>query len=245
MITRSDFDLARFTVLGESYGAGGIGVLSERSMHRILKLCIEPREEFHEVKLLGSVADIMNGERVYEIQTKAFARLKPKLEKFLPHYPVTVVYPLVYEKYIRWIDKETGETSTRRKSPKRSTVFDSFYELYNIREFLCDKNLTVKLVLLNVEEYKYRVSIKGRRKRSERLEQIPTSIVREVDLSSPDDYRIFIPDGLAPRFCAADFNRAVGKGFSYGYSGISILRSVGLVSDGVKEGRKTLYEIIN
>ena len=245
MTDRARFDRARYTVLGETYGKEGIGVLAERSLHRILKLYLEEREEYHEVKLMGSVADIMNGEEIYEIQTRALTKLKPKLEKFLSQYPVTVVYPLVYDKYLRWIDKETGKISERRKSPKRSTVYDAFWELYNIREYLSNPNLSVKLIFLNVEEFKYReAKAFGRTRRSVRAESIPISIEREIDLVRADDYRIFIPEGLPEAFSAADFNRAVGKSFRYGYSGIQILRSVGLVSEGERVGRKIIYTLI-
>ena len=54
-----------------------------------------------------------------EIQTRALYRLKQKLEKFLPLYPVTVVYPISYDKWVCWINEETGEITQKRKSPKK------------------------------------------------------------------------------------------------------------------------------
>lgn len=242
MIDKFGFDKARLAVLGETYENGGIGTYSEKTLHRILKLYFEENEEFHEVKFLGSIADIKNEERIYEIQTRAFGRLVPKLEKFLKEAPVTVVYPLPYEKYIRWIDRETGEISERKKSPKKSTVFDAFYELYNIREFLSDENLTIKLVFLNVDEFRYRGGkVIGRERKSVRAERIPVSIERIVDLSKKDDYKIFIPENLKTPFTANSFNQSIGKRFKYGYSGIQILKSVGIVTEGEKIGRKTVY----
>jgi len=216
----------------------------ERSLHKILKFYLEPDESFHEIKVNGSIADIKKGDEIIEIQTRSMSRLLPKLEKFLPDHKVTVVYPLDHTKYIRWIDKKTGETTERRKSPKSATVFDSVYELYNIRRFIGDRNLSLKLIFLNVEEYRYRNEMAfGKRRNKVRAERIPTSIEYAVDIREPDDYRIFIPNGLADHFSVADFNRAVGGRFSYGYSAISILRAAGLVDDGERIGRSIKYKL--
>ena len=54
------FMRAQNAVIGEGIERDGIGTLSERALHRILKLAVEPNEEFHEKKILGSVADISN-----------------------------------------------------------------------------------------------------------------------------------------------------------------------------------------
>lgn len=241
---RLHFDNARYAVLGEGYNDSGIGTYSERSLHRILKLFIEPREQFHEVKYSGSIADIKNEEGIFEIQTRALAGLKRKLFKFLPECRVTVVYPIPYEKRIYRIDRDSGQLSPPRKSPKRSGIFDAVYELYNLREYLAVENLSVKLVFVNVDEYRYNGGrVMGRERRSVRTERIPTSLHRIVDLATPEDYRIFIPDGLSGEFCAADFNRAVGKSFRYGYSAIQILKAVGLVSEGERIGRKVIYKL--
>ena len=127
---------ARMTVLGESAGRFGIGTLSEKSLHGILKYYIEPNAEYHEVEFLGSVADIKRDGEIVEIQTRSLERLSAKLEKFLAVMPVRVVYPLPYEKYISVIDKRTGEIISRRKSPKRSSPSDAIIELRKIRKFL-------------------------------------------------------------------------------------------------------------
>ena len=115
-IDKSRFAEAKIKVLGEFSVGGGIGTLSEKVLHKILKHYIEPDESCHEVKILGSVADVKNGEGIFEIQTRRLSALRPKLEKFLKDYKVTVIYPLPYEKYITLIDGESGEFLSRRKS---------------------------------------------------------------------------------------------------------------------------------
>lgn len=186
-------------------------------MQKILKFYFEPDEKCHEIKTNGYIVDVKNGDGITEIQTRGMSRLIPKLEHLLPEHRITVVYPLEYNKYIRWIDRESGEISERRKSPKTATVFDSVWEFYNIRRFIGDKNLSLKLVFLSVEEFRYKnAEAFGRLKKKVRAERIPMSLERVVEINSAEDFRIFVPDGLCEEFTAADFNRAVGGRFSYG-----------------------------
>ncbi len=159
---KAAFMRAQSAVLSEGIGREGIGTLSERALHRILKLAIEPNEAFHEQKVLGSVADIKNENGIVEIQTRAFEKMRPKLEKLLPHFPVTLVYPIAREKRLHWIDPVTKEISEPRKSPKKGKPADAFFELYKIRSLLSHENLTLKLLLLDMEEYRY----KGRTEKS-------------------------------------------------------------------------------
>ena len=154
------------------------------------------------------------------------------------------IYPLHKNKYVRYIDAETGEITQPKKSPKHQSIFSAAYELYNIREHLSSDKLTVTLMFFESDEYKIR-GIKrkvGRRYRScERAECIPIKILDIITLKTKDDYKRFIPSSLPDEFCVADFNRAVGHGFSDGYSVIAILQSVGLISEGRREGRRVLY----
>lgn len=64
-------------------------------------------------------ADIYNEHGIIEIQTRQLNKLRDKLSVFLNEYQVRVVYPMPYEKYLSWIEPETGDITSRRKSPKR------------------------------------------------------------------------------------------------------------------------------
>ena len=135
------FEWARDKIVGTEREKQGIGTLSEKTVHAVLKNFYAPDEDMHEIPIEGCVADIYTGTEIVEIQTRNFDRMRDKLGKFLPLYPVTIVYPIPYEKWLIWIDEETGEFSSRRKSPVKGNPYVAFKELYRIINFLLDENL--------------------------------------------------------------------------------------------------------
>ena len=118
-----------------------------------------------------------------EIQTRSFDKLRTKLDRFLPLYPVTIVYPIPHVKMLYWIDEETGEISKGRKSPLKGSPYLAFPELYKIKAYLKHPNLHLRLALLNMEEYKL---LNGwshdKKKGASRFDRIPVSIEAEVAL---------------------------------------------------------------
>ena len=113
----------------------GIGTLSEKTVHAVVKHYMEPNEDYHEVPLEGFVADIFREDAVTEIQTAHFNVLRRKLDKFLPLYPVTIVYPIPAVKWVIWVDPGSGAEVSRRKSPKKGSPYHvkkdaNFQKLY-------------------------------------------------------------------------------------------------------------------
>ena len=234
---------ARASVLGADGKERGIGTLSEKSLHKILKLYIEPNEEFHEVSMLGSVVDIKNESGIYEIQTRSAERLRPKLEKLLPISKVTVVLPVAKEKTLRWIDMSSGEISEPRKSPKHETVYHAMRELYKIRAYLNDPNLSVKLVFLGVEEFRYLNGWdKSGKHGSTRCERIPTKLFDDVIINSASDYKAFIPETLGERFLSKELCRDAKFPPRIISSVIGVLTKVGAIRAVGKAGRAYVYE---
>ena len=153
-IDYDEFDIARKKILGTAHNDKGIGTLSEKTLHAVLKNYYEPDENKHEVAIDGYYADIFNDSGIIEIQTRQLNKLRDKLAVFLEEYHVTVVYPCAYNKWISWIDPESGDISAKRKSPRHYTEYDAFFELYKIKNLLKHPNLSVHLVLMDIEEYK-------------------------------------------------------------------------------------------
>jgi len=232
-------------VLGELTAVDGIGRLSEKSLHRILKLYIEPREELHEKKLLGSVADILNEDGVFEIQTRSAERLVPKLSKFLPEMRVCVVIPIICEKTVRWLDKSTGELREPRKSPKKESVYTAFRELYKIRRFLTHENLKIRFIIIKAEEFKYLDGWdKSGKRGATKIDRIPTALVDDVTIESAADYARFIPQGLNAEFTAKELLSAAKYPAKISSYVTGLLRAVGAIELVRLEGRAHVYKTL-
>ena len=168
------FTAAKERIIGKNRERNGIGTLSEKTVHAVLKHYYAPDESQHEIPVEGCVADIFNGKEIIEIQTRSFDRMRPKLERFLPLYPVTIVYPIPHIKWLSWINEETGETSPKRKSPKHGNPYQAFIEMYKIRQYLPDGNLHFRLALIDMEEYRLLNGwSRDKKKGSDRYDRIP------------------------------------------------------------------------
>lgn len=190
---------------------GKIGILSEKTMHRVVKSYMETRPEYHEIKVGRYHADIKNEFGVIEIQTRGLSRLKPKLSAFLPEYPVMVVVPLAQDKYVSWIDMETGALSRRRKSPKHESFFTLCRELYALRDYMCHPHFSLHLLYLEAEEFRYLNGwSKDKKRGSERCDRVPLALADEQHFAKPEDYRKLLPRDLPERFTAAEFAKRVG-----------------------------------
>ena len=244
MIDDITFSRARYAALSESRdAAGGVGTLSEKMLHRILKYCYEPDPKKHEIAVLDSIADIKNEQGIVEIQTRSFDKLAPKLAKFLPYYRVNVVYPIVTEKIIRYVDKTDGSVTQPKKSPHRLRACDAAKELRQISSFIGDENLTVTLLFVKAEEYRLLDGWdKTKKKGATKLECLPIEILDEVILKTKEDYKILLPADLPTSFSAAEHARLIKRTLRSAYHSLRLLLELGLVTR-EKLGRAYLYSI--
>ena len=177
-------------------------------------------------------------------KTISTADLREKLDAFLPLYHVTVVYPIPASKWITWIDPETGELEKRSRSPKKGSFYSAFRELYRISSYLDHPNLSIKLILLDMEEYRLRDGWSRDGKRgSHRYDRVPTRIVGETLITEPRDYMQFIPYELKEPFTARELAESCGqKGNSFSTEAL-ILRKMGVIEQIGKRGRSYLYRV--
>ena len=222
----------------------GIGTLGEKTLHAAVKYYLEPDESCHEAPYLGFVADIKNEAGVIEVQTRAFDRLRRKLAVFLEAGPVTLVCPLPHLKYVQWLDPETGEVSRRRKSPKTGQPWHLLPELFRIGELLDHPNLTLLILLLDMDEYRNLDGWSRDRKRgSHRLERLPLALYQELWLRERADWRAMVPQGLPQEFTRQEFAK-LGR-FSERQSGaaLKVLCRMGLCTRCGNRGRAYLYRL--
>lgn len=239
------FEAARKKIIGVDRQRYGIGTLSEKSVHAILKNYFEPDEDKHEIPIENFVADIYSDGEIIEIQSKQFYKMKNKLKTFLPLYPVTIVYPIPKEKWLIWINQETGELSEKRKSPLKGSPYMVFQELYGIKMFLKDPHLKIVLMLMNMEEYKFLNGWgKDKKKRAEKYDRIPTELVEEIAILCPQDYMQFVPYDLEETFTVKDFARSAHIPVPLAQTTVNILHHMEMIERVGNKGKAYLYQII-
>lgn len=245
MPDKKAFEEAKKKIIGVDRQRIGIGTLSEKTVHAILKNYYEPDEDHQEIPIENYVADIYRNGEIIEIQTRQFNRMRDKLNTFLSLYPVTIIYPIPRQKWLIWIDEESGELSQKRKSPSRGTPYIAFEELYKIKIYLKDPNLRIKLVMMDIEEYKMLNGwSKDKKKGSTRYDRIPLEIVEEIDIKCREDYMQLVPYELPAEFTSKEFASSAHINISLAQTALNILYHVGILTRIGKRGNQYLYTVL-
>ncbi|QNU65418.1 hypothetical protein EHE19_010760 [Ruminiclostridium herbifermentans] len=221
----------------------GIGTLGEKTLHAVLKHYFEPYTANHEVRMGSFVADIVGENGIVEIQTGNFNKLRKKLETFLEVTTVTVVYPIPSTKWIVWIDDSTGEVTDKRKSTKKGSPYEAFFELYKIKSFLTHHNFRLCIVMIDIIEYrKLDGWSEDRKKGSSRYERIPVEIIDEIYIDNKWDFEKLIPQDMPKNFTSKDFKKLSALNLKKAQTAMNILQYVGVIKQIGKDGRLHLYE---
>lgn len=219
-----------------------IGTYKEKKLHIVLKKYFEENTDYHEVPINGYIADICRDGVITEIETSGFSGLKPKLTAYLPEYKVRLVYPLAYAKYISWIDPENGQITSRKKSPKKGSIYSALFEAVRILPYVKNENLTILVPYLEVDEYRLLTGwSRDRKKGSERYERIPIDLFKIEELSSDADYIKHIPDDCISNFTRADFAKAAHISLRDASAVLRVYEERGLIERSGKNGRTILY----
>lgn len=220
-----------------------IGTYNEKTIHSLLKKRYEPNENFHEIRYKNYIADIKNGSSIYEIQSAQFYRMRDKIKAFTEdNNELTVVFPIPHEKNIVWVDPDTGESSTPRRSPKKGSEYNIFNEIYTIRDMISNPRLGFIAILMDIIEYRYLSSRKNRKDGAKRAERIPVRIVKEVRIKEKKDYSDLIPENIGEEFTVKEFAAAAKIPASLAQKTIYIMRLTGSVALKGKSGRKYVYK---
>lgn len=243
-VDKEQFEKAKNKIIGINRNRNGIGTLSEKTVHAILKNYYEPDEDYHEIPINGYVADIYRDGNIIEIQTANFNKLRNKLDVFLNEYQVTIVYPMPYIKWLCWLDEETGAISSKRKSPKKGNPYEAFYQLYKIKSYLINPNLKIKILMINMEEIRLLNGwSRDKKKGSSRFDRIPIELVSEIEFNTIEDYMQMIPIDLPEVFCSKEYAKEAHISLGMAQTSLNILTYTGTVKRIGKRGNEILYSI--
>jgi len=220
-----------------------IGTLNESSLHSTLKLRYKKAEDQLEVPIENFVIDIVRDDLLIEIQTKNFSSIKNKLETLLKNHRVRLIHPIVKDKWIINMDQQTSKIISKRLSPSHQSYLDIFEELIRIPDLISNPNLTIELVVVQIEEFRINDG-KGswRRKGWSIYDKKLVNIVEKKEFCSPIDFLMLKPSTLKPPFTNADLAYSLKKPLRLAQKMSYCLRKMGIIKVVSKSGRSMLFD---
>lgn len=189
--------------------------------------------------------DVQSGDELIEIQHGSLAAIRPKVLQLLKKHRVTVVKPIVARKWLVRQDARGGRVLGRRKSPKQGKLLDLFDELIYFRDVFPHRRLTLEVVLVEMEEWRYPGHGRRRRWRENDHEVEDQKLLAVQDrrrLTSADDLRKLLATRLPKPFHTGHLaekltiSRWLAQRVAY------CLRHAGTTREVGKQGNAVLYE---
>jgi hypothetical protein len=182
-----------------------IGSLNESTLHSALKRLYDGENEEYESVVDGYVADVVNRNRLIEIQTGSFSKIRRKLEALLPRYHILLVHPIALEKTLVVYDGSMNEVLYTRRSLKRGSLMDLVYQLVYLGSIPSHENFSLEILLTREEEIRSADGAGSWRRRGISIvDRRLKSIDKRVVFSTPADYLQLLPTGLPERFANRD-----------------------------------------
>jgi hypothetical protein len=158
----------------------------------------------------------------------------------LPNNKIRLVHPIAQTKWIVRSNK-SGTAISRRKSPKSGRAEHVFSELLNIPDLICHPNLSLLVLLVELEEH-WRDDGKGSwtRKHWSIADRVLIDVVSEHEFKSLDDYRRLIPAELSIPFTHKQLANALNAPVWLSTRMSYCLRKMGCLHTVGKQGRSLL-----
>lgn len=218
-----------------------IGTMNEKMAHSALKYYYT-NDFDHEVKIGRFIADAVGENGIYEIQTANFGKLYDKLSTMLEASHVTVVYPFTKHTNNRYLDDKTGEIIRENTSSLRC-LSKFFLELYRIKAFLTNPNLSICIAELEFDKTIFIDASKNNFRNISKSEKTPIKLLSEIYIRTPQDYLYFLPKNLPEIFTKRDFALRCKIGDASII--LNILHFVNVVEICGTKGKAFLYKVVN
>ncbi|MDE7140667.1 MAG: hypothetical protein K2O09_07960 [Treponemataceae bacterium] len=196
-----------------------IQTYNETDVHRTLKhLYALEYNGTTEVPTGNWICDIVTetGD-VIEIQTTNISKLTPKTQNLLTAgKKVTIVRPIVAEKTIETYAPD-GALVSRRKSPKKQTIYAILRDLTGIYPLLLHPHFMLEVPFITITEQRRKTATpvqlanKSRRFLKDWIPQEKklTAIIRKERYQTKADYLTLIPPALPVEFTATELQNAI------------------------------------
>ena len=222
----------------------------ETSLHQELKRLYAGDEAQVEVRLGNYRIDVVRvdaarGDELVEIQHGSLAAIRDKVRELLAAHRVRIVKPIVANKLLVKRSRKGGPVVERRRSPKQGVLLDVFDELVYFTKVFPHPRLTLEVVLVEIEEWRYPGH--GRRRRYRKndfvVEDQKLCAVQNVHcLSTAADLQGLIPPGLPNPFHTGQLSQTLGAPRWIAQRVAYCLREMGVARVIGKQGNTLLYE---
>ena len=217
----------------------------ETSLHRELKLLYAGRRARYEVSLDGYRIDAIARGQLIEVQHGALGAIRDKIRTLLQTHRVTVVKPIVASKVLVKKAAKGGEVLSRRTSPKRGQILDLFDELVHFTNVFPHSGLTLEVLLVEIEEWRFPGHGRRRRWRADNHEvedQRLVAIRGKHRLRTADNLARLVRCPLPAPFHTGHLAQSLGVRRWVAQRIVYCLQRMGSMKLVGKEGNARLYE---
>ena len=207
----------------------------EYSLHRQLKQLYAHGDARMEVRLDAYRIDVVRDGWLVEIQHGSLSAIRDKVRRLLDEHDVLVVKPLVARKRLVKRRRRGGRVVDTRMSPKKGVLLDIFHELIYFTDVFPHERLTLEVLLVDIEEWRYPGH--GRRRRwrdgdyeveDQKLLDVHATqrLCTAADLRRLVDVKLPCPFHTAHLAEALDVDRSVAQRIAYCFRKMGTARIV-------------------
>jgi hypothetical protein len=217
----------------------------ESSLHSSIKKWYFLEGDRLEANVNDFIVDIVRGDLLIEIQTANFSAIKPKLRCLLRDHKVRLVHPIPKTKWIVHKSMPKGEIIGRRRSPKRGSIYDLFGELIRIPDLFSTNNLSIEVLMIELEEI-WRNDGRGswRRKGASIEDRKLIGVSESVMFENKTDFLRVMPEDLPNPFSNRDLAENVRIPISQSRKMSYSLRKIGTIDHVGKDRNQMLFRIL-
>ncbi len=221
----------------------------ETRLHQQLKEQFRQPESEIEVRLDRFRIDVVNGNRLIEIQRSGLSTIKKKSIALLDSgFELDVVKPVVLRKRLVKLKSAKGKVIETRWSPKRGSIWDVFDELIHFTNVFPHPNLQLLVPIISIVETRYPGHGRRRRRRAGDFIVKEREILEFHDsfvFSGISDLQGMLPENLPCEFDTLDLAQSLQKPRHEAQKIAYVMKKMGAIATIGKRGRSWLYRLSN
>ena len=217
----------------------------ETSLHHELKRLYADSDDQTEVRVGRYRVDALSNGELVEIQHGGLGAIRDKIRTLLSEHDVRVVKPLILRKQLVKLKRRDGRVVGRRLSPKKGCALDLFDDLVHFTQVFPHPRLTLDVLLVNVEEWRYPGHGRRRYRRPgdfQVQDQILVDVEQKFILRTAADLMYLLSDRPRVVFTTIELAQRLGVQRSVSQKIAYCFRKMGTTKQVGKRGNSLLYK---